>query len=474
MNRLHIILSIVFLCLLSCRKDPASEVITDPLEYNTDWTEITHGNVAPDYSVVFPQDHVNTIDIVIGAAKWAAIRTNMKSIYGNDFGVQGGPPTGPPGIGGPGAVTVSTEPDYFDVTLKFNGKIWKNAGFRLKGNSTLQTTWSSGIYKLPFRLNFDKFEDTYPGITNQHFYGFKELSFSPGYKDQSLIREKLTSDLFRLGGIAAPQTAFYKVFIDIGTGSKYWGVYCGVELPDDNMVISQMGEETGNLYKPESNLTTFTQSLFEKKNNETAADYSDVQNFITALNSSNRTTNPILWRSNLEYVFNVDYFTKWLAINNAIVNWDTYGSMAHNYYLYNHSLNKFMWIPWDNNEAMLNSPGITGTTSSGGPGGMSGLSLSMNEVAITWPLIRYIADDVSYMQKYKDNLKIYKNNVIAQSATDALIDKYYAIVEPFAVGANGEQTGYSFLTSSTSYADAKVYLKNHFKNRRSLISIYVP
>jgi len=162
----------------------------------------------------------------------------MKSIYGGDFGIRSGPPSG-----GPGAVTVSTEPDYVDVTLKFNGKTWKNAGFRLKGNSTLQTTWTSGIYKLPFRLNFDKFEDIYPGVTNQNLFGFEELSFSPGYKDQSLMREKLTSDIFRLGGIAAPQTAFYRVFIDIGTGLKYLGIYCGAELPDDNMVKNQLGEE---------------------------------------------------------------------------------------------------------------------------------------------------------------------------------------------------------------------------------------
>ena len=472
MCRLFLILAILVIGLFSCRKDPAIEMITDPTVYNPNWTETTHGNVTPDYAIAFPQESINTIEITIGATNWASVRANMKSIYGSDFGSQGGSQSGPPG--GPGGVTVTTEPDYVDVDFKFNGLTWKNVGFRLKGNSTLRDSWMKGVYKLPFRLNFDKFEDTYPAITNQHFYGFKELSFSPGYKDQSLIREKLASDLFRLGGIAAAKTAFYRVFIDFGAGSKYCGVYCGVELPDDNMVKSQMGEESGNLYKPESNLVTFTQSLFEKKNNETAADYSDVQNLVAALNSSNRTSNPTLWRSNLENVFNVDYFTKWLAINNAIVNWDTYGNMSHNYYLYNHSTNKIMWIPWDNNEAMLNSPGITGTASSGGMGGMGGLSLSMNEVAATWPMIRYIADDQVYMQKYKDNLKAFNNNVMTQATTDALIDKYYSIIEPYVVGTNGEQTGYTYLTSGSSFAAAKTYLKSHFVGRRALISTFIP
>jgi len=33
-------------------------------------------------------------------------------------------------------------------------------------------------HKYPFRLNFDKFEDDYPEIDNQRFYGFDELIFN--------------------------------------------------------------------------------------------------------------------------------------------------------------------------------------------------------------------------------------------------------------------------------------------------------
>jgi spore coat protein H len=453
----------LFISIIGCRKNPVPDAIVDPVAYNPDWTTTTHGNVSPDYTTVFPQNAINTIEITIGATNWAAIRNNMKSLYGYDFGAGG--------AGAPGGFP-ATDPDYVDVTLKFNGKTWKNVGYRLKGNSTLSQSWRSGNYKLPFRFNFDKFEDQYPGIKNQHFYGFEELSFSPGAKDQSLIREKITADIFRLNGIAAPQTAFYKVFTDFGAGLKYCGVYCCVEVPEDNMVKSQLGEESGNMYKPESNFASFVQSKFEKKNNETAANYSDVQGFITALNSGLRTANPTLWRANMEAIFNVDYFTKWLATNTAIVNWDTYGSIAHNYYLYNHSINKLMWIPWDNNEALTRSPGITGTT---GGGGAYALSLSMNEVnAAAWPLLRYIADDAVYMQKYKDYLKSFKNNVLTQTAMDALIDKYYTLVTPFAIGINGEQPGYTYLTGSTAFTNEKDILKTHISNRRSLITTYVP
>ena len=449
---------------LSCRKNSVTETAVSPTSYNPDWTETTHGNVPPDYATVFPQDNLNTIEITIGATNWQAIRTNMISLFGFDFG------TRPGGAGG----FPPLEPNYVDVTLKFNNKIWKNVGFRLKGNSSLAQAWGTGNYKLPFKFNFDEFEDQYPGIKNQHFYGFEKLSFSPGFKDQSLIREKITADIFRLGGLPAPKTAFYRVFVDIGTGLKYWGVYCCVELPEDNMIKSQFGEESGNMYKPESRLQTFNSGEFEKKNNETAANFSDVQAFVTALNSGLRTTNPALWRSNLEAAFNMDHFTKWLAINNAVVNWDSYGKIAHNYYLYNHSTQKLMWIPWDNNEALTGSPGITGTPGPPGPGTPLGLSLSMNEVSSSWPLLRYTADDAVYYQKYKDYIKTFKNNVFTQAAMDVLIDKYYAMITPYAIGANGEQVGYTYLVNSASFTNEKANLKTHISNRRTLITTFVP
>ncbi len=473
-TRISVLLFFFGFLIQSCRKDPVidtgggNNTTVDPVVYNPDWTDASHGNVTPNYAEVFPQESVNRLDITLGSAHWQTIRNSMVSLYGFDFG--GG---GSPGGGG----FPSGEPAYVDVTLKYKGKSWKNVGFRLKGNSSLRSAWSSGNYKMPFRLNFDEFEDAYPGILNQHFYGFEEMSFSPGFKDQSLIREKLTADIFRLGGIPAPQTAFYRVYVDLGAGLKYWGVYCGIEIPDDNMVKSQFGEESGNLYKPESALVNFVQSQFEKKNNETAADYADVQSFVTTLNSPVRTTNPAQWKANLEALFDVSHFLKYLAINNTVVNWDTYGKMAHNYYLYNHSVRKLTWIPWDNNEALSGSPGITGSTQPGPPtpgGGPTGLSLSMNEVGNNWPLIRYLINDPAYLQQYKDALKGFRNTVFLQADMEALIDKYFLMVTPYAIGPEGEQSGYTYLTSAATFTSSQSALKTHVSSRRALVNTYVP
>jgi len=444
---------------LSCRKNPI------PVGGNAPgWTVESHGDAPHNYDVVFPQQSVNQLEIYLGDSGWNAIKANMKTLYGYDFGsgLGGGPPGSFP----------TTEPDYVRALVKFNGKTWNDVGFRLKGNSTLTQTWRSGIYKLPFRLNFDKFENVVPAIMNQKFYGFKDLSFSPGVKDNSLIREKLASDIFRKAGIAAPVTSFYRVSIDFGAGLKYCGMYCAVELPEDNMCLSQLGEETGNLYKPESKLSTFIQSEFDKKNNEILGDFSDVKQFITALNSGTYGSNRALWRSNLENTFNVDYFLKWLAVNNTMVNWDSYGAMAHNYYLYHHSSNKLMWIPWDNNEALTRNPGITGTVGGGG-GAPTGLSLTMNEVGTAWPLLNRIANDTQYFNRYKFQMSDIKSTAYNENTVPAMIDTYYDLITPFVTGNNGETAPYSHLSSQQSFINEKAILKTQVANRIALTNTFL-
>jgi spore coat protein CotH len=442
---------------------PDGDFTSAPTIYNPDWTEASHGKVSPNYAVAFPQDAVNTIEISITAAQWVAVRTNMKALWSFDFGSRGTKLGGFP----------TEDPEYVAVPVRYNGKMWKKVGWRLKGNSTLQSAWSSGNYKLPFRLKLNEFEDSIPAIKGQRFYGFRELSFSPGRSDNSLIREKVTADIFRLAGIPAARTAMYRVFMDVGAGMRYVGVYTAVEVIDDTMVKDQFGEDKGNIYKPESRFQSFVESQFEKKNNKTSS-YADVQAVIAALNSPLRTSSGAQWRANLEATFNADHFIKWLAVDNAIVNWDSYGTMAHNYYLYNHPVKKLTWIPWDHNEAMIGSPSLMGTLGGMSGQGTRGLSLSMNEVGSQWPLIRYLIDDSVYSAAYKAHLKAFNANVFTQAAMDALFTKYHTLITPYAVGPNGEQPGATYLPSAAAFTDALQELKAHVAARRALVSQFVP
>jgi spore coat protein H len=432
---------------ISCEE----EVPVDIIE-TSDWTEATHGNKTdPNYDEVFPQQQVNSIEITLTSSDWSAVQQNMKSLYGFAFGSGG--------TQAPGSFP-DEEPDYVAASLKYNGKQWYKVGFRLKGNSTLKNSWRAGIYKLPFRLNMDRYEDDYPEYKNQRFYGFKELSMSPGANDNSLIREKAGSDIFRMAGIPCSQTAFYKVYIDFGEGLKYCGVYTMVEVVDDTMLKNQLGSKSGNIYKPESNFKSFVQSQFEKKNNEEEADYTDVQTTIAILNSNLRTANPSQWRAELEQVFNVTHFLKWLAVNTTMLNWDTYGRMAHNYYLYNQT-DGLMWIPWDNNESMMNRGG-------------QAITISLSTVGDNWPLIRNIMDDPVYEFQYKEFVQIFTSTVFKSDKMNTLFTQYHELISPYVIGPMETESGkYTHLTNSAAFTSELATLKQHVVTQNQAAAQYL-
>jgi hypothetical protein len=162
-----------------------------------DWSLSTHSSMAtPNYDMVFPQDKVNRLDITINDSDWANMQDDLDDLYG-------GTSTGGPGGGGGGGTFSDETPLYVPCNIEFNGLNWYYAGIRYKGNSSL-SAYSSGVSKLPFRLEFDQFEEDYPEITGQTFYGFPALSMSSNYNDKSFLREKVACDLFREFGVPAP------------------------------------------------------------------------------------------------------------------------------------------------------------------------------------------------------------------------------------------------------------------------------
>jgi spore coat protein H len=452
---------------VGCRETPTETHgdVPAPEVYNPDWTQATHGRTTPHYGVVFPQTSVNTLEIRMTAAQWAGIVTNMRALLGFEFGDRRVPfgvfPTG--------------DPDYVDVTVTFNGKRWRNVGFRLKGNSSLAAAWRLGSYKLPFRLHFDRYEELYPPIRNQRFYGFQELTFAPGYGDNSLLREKIAADVFRMAGVPAAATAFYRVYIDFGAGPRYSGLYTMVEAVDDTMIQDQFGESSGTVYKPTSRFDSFVEAQFERKN-DTPATFTDVRALVERLNSSQRQSNPAVWRAHLEQVLDVEHFLRWLATNTALVNWDTYGAVAHNVYLYGHSTRGLVWIPWDLSESMHGSPGITGVSGPGLGGGLLrvGMSLTLNEIPASWPLIRFLIEDPVYAERYRSHLRSVRATVFEGSSLEEMVDRYHALISPHVVGPGGEVPGNTFLPSPGAFVASPDALKTHVRNRRALLSQFLP
>ena len=424
-----------------------------------DWSLITHSNdVDPNYLEVYDDNNtVRRIDIVFDSSDWDLMLEDMSSLFGT-FG-QGGP--GGPGPGG----FPDENPIFKPADIYYNGLQWYKVGARFKGNSSLAFSWRNGIWKMSFKLDFDEFEDDYPEIENQRFYGFKQLSLKNNFDDESLLREKVASDVFRESGIPSPRTQFYEVYVDHGAGPIYFGLYTMVEEPDDTLAKSQFSNDNGNLYKPDGNGASFSsgsfnQNHFVKQSNETDSDWSDIIAIFEALHSNNRITNPEIWRTNLESVFDVNSFLNYLAVNTVIQNWDTYGRMTHNYYLYGNpdNNNKLTWIPWDNNESLQH-------------GKMGGsLPLDFNVVSNNWPLIRYLYDDPVYRNIYQERISNVINGAFETSYIQSIYYQYSSLIESSVLN---ELQGYTFLESSSDFQAAISALNNHAQSRANAVNNYL-
>lgn len=412
-----------------------------------DWDDSTHSkSVDPNYDVVFPQDKVQRIDLTITDeswnSMWADLAANIKN--GN-------------------TTTDDYTPIFVPCTFTYNGTDWYQVGVRYKGNSSLTSAYASGNQKLSMKLDFDEFEDDYPDLKNQRFYGFKQLNLGNNYNDKSFMREKMASDLFREFGMVVAHTAFCELYIN----NSYFGLYTIVEEVDDTVIEDQFGDDSGNLYKPEDDAASFasgtynTDEFYIKSGDEL---YEDVLALYTVLNSSTRTSDPESWRDSLEEIFNVDTFMKWLAVTLTIQNWDIYGNIAHNYYLYNNpSDNLLTWIPWDHNETFQSATGNYRTFE---PDELS----QSRYTGSSWPLLYYLAQQDEYMDILDKYLQDFIDNHFYVSNMTAKYETYYNMIVSYAYA---EVSGRSFLSSYSQFDSAVSTLKSHASTRYNKINSYL-
>lgn len=469
----------------------AEPITLDTVSRPEGWSEKTHGDaVEPNYDVVFPDDRVNQIKITIDPEDWEAMQANMVDLFGESgvgrpgrgfpgglAGPEGGlsrpggferpegappepgenglpegfeppqgrgqappahegAPGGHPGAGGLGGGDMTPEnPMWVPATIEFEGKTWTNVGVRYKGNSSLTDGWRSGTLKLPLKLDFDEFEDEHPEIDDQRFYGFKQLSLSNGFSDNSFLRDAATSAILEEAGLPVAKTAFYQVVLDHGEGPVTLGLYVAIEVVDDTVVQRCFGSDEGNIYEGEGAAASFAASTydqieqsFQKENNQERADWSDIESLFDVLHDEGRASDSAAWRTDLESVFDVDGFLEWLAISAVIQHWDAYGNMSHNYYLYHDPASgQVKWISWDHNMAM--SAGR----------GRGSVSLDKAEVNDKWPLIRYLLDDPVYYDLYLDYLQETIEGAFEPGRMAQIYQTWAELIEPYAVADVGQE-----------------------------------
>jgi spore coat protein CotH len=492
---LSMALLVLVLMTLSC-ENPLSNLSEDFgelsfVESMTSWdgySTVSHSEGADaDYDKIFNDSLVQRIDITIDNDYYKLMEEDMTTLYGS--------------FGQAGRMSESdSDPIYVPVTLKFNPadgsdeeRTWWHVGMRYKGNSSLRDAWQGGIHKLPFRLNFDEFDYIYSEIEDQRFWGFEKMTFSNGKDDDSLIRDKIASDLYKEAGVEVAEVAFCRIFIDVGDGNGpvYWGLYSMIEDPSDQMLDEQFTDGSGNLYKPDdetnSTLDSFNEAWYEKKTNESEADWSDIKSLISALDKTPSSSDDSSWQATLESVFDVDKFLDYLAINNFSRNWDVYGSKAHNYYLYGDpdDAGRLTWFPWDLNES------FTLSTSSFSSQCLSIYDTSSDYNDRDWPLLYYVMNQDTYITSYKAKLATYFNNSDSYFSSDThsttsdvgifnisntiedQMQTYSDLIENYVIGADGEIEGYTWLDQDSDFTQGLSDLKTLISSQFSTVSSYL-
>ncbi|MDT8430083.1 MAG: CotH kinase family protein [Bacteroidales bacterium] len=215
-------------------------------------------------------------------------------------------------------------------------------GFRLRGNTSRNSA------KKSFKVSLNTF------IRGQKFYGVEKINLNGEHNDPSMSRALLSWYLFREAGVPGSRANHVRLYIN----GAYRGLYLNVEHVDEEFVDLRFGNNNGNLYKclwpadlvyRGSDPDKYKQGndgrrAYELKTNVEADDYSDLAHFIGILNN----TTPDIFPLEMNRVFNINSYLKYLAVEILAGHWDAYSYNKNNYYLYyNEGTRKFEFIPYD-------------------------------------------------------------------------------------------------------------------------------
>jgi spore coat protein H len=246
----------------------------------------------------------------------------------------------------PGAA--ATAYAYVRCDLEFDGKRVADVGVRFKGNSSYSV--SAATLRRPMKLDFDRFSE------GKRFAGMESLNLSNTSFDPSQVREALAFWAFHKLDVPASRTGHALVYLTAKGkyDREYLGLYTMIEEVDQHFLKKHFGNADGLLLKP-SGMRGFAylgdkweqyKAICSPRTVERPGLCDKVIEFGRLINRADDST----FRAKIGSVLAVDEFLRFVAVNSAIVNFDSFLSTGHNYYLYvNPSDGLIHFIPWDLN-----------------------------------------------------------------------------------------------------------------------------
>lgn len=238
------------------------------------------------------------------------------------------------------------------ASITVNGAKFDSVGVRYKGNSSYFRSRNETAKKLPINVKLD-FKNKTQKLKN----GYSTIKLSNAFLDPAFVRDPLSYEIVRKY-MPAPQCNFSKVYMN----GKYYGLYINTESIDQTFIKKHFGTVNGHLVKcdPDNWQRVRSQSGCPKGENASLAYLNDSPGCYDAFYE---VEDPAAWKvllnlikvlnktpEKIETVLDIDQTLWMLALNNAMVNLDSYnGSLSHNYYLWFDSTNVAHPLIWDLN-----------------------------------------------------------------------------------------------------------------------------
>jgi len=320
------------------------------------------------------------------------------------------------------------EPLWVPAKATLAGEVREDARVRFAGHASLLGPWSTGRLKLPLHLGFPTPID-----------GFAELHAVPGYRDPTLLREKLALEVLGGAGVPVVRAALCRVTLDLGEGPFHGGLYTLLESPTGRFLDERFGAAGGNLYEAAGKGSEWRRpdaAGFVPR----AGENPDGREIVAAVGAllADRTDRKA-WKEALERRLDVDGFLRWLAANTVLHNRDTYGHKSHNYWLYADPTRgrRLAWIPLDLGSAFT----VRG-----------GRSTVLHEASWrNWPLIGLLLTDDGYREAYLGHVAAVLGGPFAGEALHARIDLLQSLAAPHVVGADGERPPHTLIEDPTTF-----------------------
>ena len=217
---------------------------------------------------------------------------------------------------------------WFAATVTVDGETHADVGVRKKG-----FVGSQSDTKPSLKLRFDKYTD------GQSLGGVMErMTLNNSVQDPSMVNTCLSYRVFAAAGSPAPRCNFATVSVN----GKDLGLYVHVEEIKAPFLAHHFDSAEGNLYEGTvSDFTPTYRGTIEKKNNEDADDWSDIDAVTAALQDPSDAGLEALGE-----IVDLDRFLSFWATEVLIGHWDGYAGNRNNYWFYREPDGAFVFIPW--------------------------------------------------------------------------------------------------------------------------------